>query len=184
MIQPPLKTERLVLREFKEDDWQAVHEYASDPEVVKHMPFGPNTVEDTRAFIDCALGYQFEKPRHHFELAVTLRDGGRLLGGCGIRFTNAADLEASMGYCLHRHFWGNGYATEAGQALLALGFDGLGAHRVFAICAPENVASTRVLIKLGMQREGLLRENMRIADRWRDSFLYAILEHEWRELRA
>jgi RimJ/RimL family protein N-acetyltransferase len=182
MTLPPIETDRLRLRDFREEDWRAVHEYASDPEVVRYLPFGPNTEGETRSFIASAIAYQFEKPRRHFELAVIQKETERLVGACGFRFTSPRDKEASMGYIFRRTVWGEGYATEAARAMLAFGFDQLGAHRVFATCAPENVASIRVLKRIGMRREGKLRENMLVQGEWRNSFLYAILEREWRRI--
>jgi ribosomal-protein-alanine N-acetyltransferase len=179
-----LTTDRLVLREFREDDWRAVHEYGSDPEVVRHMPWGPNTVDDTRAFIGRALAYQSEDPRMTYELAVTESTGGRLIGGCGLHAINLAHRSAFMGYCFHRDAWGHGYATEAARALLALGFGDLGLHRIAATCDTRNEASARVLEKTGMKREALFREDTWLRGEWRDSYLYAILEGEWRALAA
>ena len=65
-----IQTKRLVLRDFNEDDWEAVHEYASDPEVVRYMEWGPNTEEETRNFIKRAISHQNEKPRRNFTLAI------------------------------------------------------------------------------------------------------------------
>jgi ribosomal-protein-alanine N-acetyltransferase len=69
---------------------------------------------------------------------------------------------------------------EAARAMLDFGFRTLGLHRIMAYCAAENTASAHVLEKLGMAREGCLRESWRIKGRWHDSLMYAILEHEWR----
>lgn len=175
-----LTTDRLVLREFREDDWVAVHEYGSDPEVVRYMPWGPNSEEDTRAFIERALASQLDDPRTTYELAITLCADGGLVGGCGIHAISFANRSASMGYCLHRDAWGRGYATEAARALLALGFDTLGLHRMAATCDIGNLASTKVLEKIGMRREAQFREDTLLRGRWRDSCLHAILEDEWK----
>ncbi len=177
-----LTTDRLWLREFKEQDWESVHRYACDPEVVKYMPWGPNTEEDTHIFIRRAIAYQQENPRKHFELAMALKEEDMLIGGCGIRVLNPDLGEGNIGYCLNRDFWGRGYATEAANALLRFGFETLNLHRIYATCDPENRASAHVLEKIGMNLEGRLRENLQIRGRWRDSLVYAILDHEWKKL--
>jgi RimJ/RimL family protein N-acetyltransferase len=177
-----ITTDRLLLREFRDDDWSAVHEYAVDPEVVRYMPWGPNTEDETRAFIARALAAQADEPRTKYELAVALRGSGRLIGGCGIRIARPADRGGDMGYCLHRGYWGHGYASEAARAIAAFGFERLGLHRVWATCDTENDASARVLEKLGMRREARFREDTRLRGQWRDSYLYAVLEHEWKAL--
>jgi len=175
------KTERLILREFEESDWEAVHLYGSDLEVVRYMPWGPNSVEDTQDFIQRVIAHQGDNPRREYELAVTLRAGGRLIGGCGIHAVSPQHLRGFIGYCLDKRVWGKGYATEAARAILAFGFEHLGLRRIVATCDTENLASARVMEKIGMTREGRMREDTKIRGRWRDSFLYAILKHEWQE---
>ena len=75
---------------------------------------------------------------------------------------------------------GQEYATEAVKVIISFGFQELDLHRIFATCHPENIASARVMQKIGMQQEGYLREHRWIKGEWRDSWLYAILEHELR----
>ena len=173
-----LTTERLTLRDFRRKDWKAVHAYAADLEVVRFMPWGPNTEKDTKEFLVRALVGQIEDPRTKFEFAITVTLGDRLIGGCGIRVSSPADRGADMGYCLHRDFWGHGFATEAARALVGFGFEQLGMHRIFATCDTENVTSARILEKIGMQREAHLREDTLLRGKWRDSYLYAVLEDD------
>ena len=180
MPQLPLETERLILREYRESDTADVHEYAKDPEVVRHMPWGPNTEVDSREFHKRIAAEQAADPRVSWELAIELKAEGRVIGGCGVRIQNAENREADMGYVLNRAYWGQGIITEAARAMLAFGFNQLGMHRIWATCHPDNIGSIRVLEKIGMRREGYLRENIWIRDRWRDSLLYAILDDEWR----
>ena len=174
------QTVRLELREFQKADWTEVHEYASDPQVVRFMSWGPNTEEETRKFIQKSMGYQKEIPRVNYSLAVVIRDRNRLIGGCGIYEPNIQNREGWIGYCLNRQFWGQGYATEAARSLLEFGFTRLNLHRIFAICDTENTASAHVMEKIGMQYEGHLRENVQCKGAWRDSFLYAVLDREWK----
>lgn len=174
-----LTTDRLMIRDFKMSDWQEVHMYASDPEVVKFMEWGPNTTDESKSFVRMAIAFQKDSPRRHFDLAVVTWPEERLIGGCGIYITSPHNHEAFIGYCLSRDSWGKGYATEAAKKLLYFGFTHLNLHRIFATCDPSNIASAKVMKKCGMQFEGLLRENKLISNKWRDSLLYAILEHEW-----
>jgi RimJ/RimL family protein N-acetyltransferase len=178
-----LVTDRLLLRELVKADFAAVHRYASDPEVVRYMDFGPNSEEDTRSFIRRALASQEAEPRTRFGLAVVLRSEGRLIGACGIYVSASRDQEAEIGYVFAREFWGRGYGTEAVGALIRFGFEQLGLHRIVSTCRPENVASSRVMEKNGMRREGYLREERWQKGQWRDSLLYAILEGEWKASR-
>lgn len=173
----PIVTERLLLRDFVPADGAAVHAYAADPEVVRYLIWGPNTPQETAEFMQRALAAQHERPRRTWELAVTLRGGGRLVGACGIRLKDAQD--ADIGYVYARDAWGQGFGTEAARAVIDAGFRQLGLHRIWATCDPENHGSARVLEKAGMQREGHLRRHVWEKGRWRDSLLYAVLEGEW-----
>jgi ribosomal-protein-alanine N-acetyltransferase len=174
-------TRRLILRDFEETDWQAVHNYAADPEVVRYMDWGPNDEKESKNFIARALAQQKEQPRNDFSLAIVLKEKNALMGGCGIYISNPANQEGYIGYVLNRSFWKHGYATETAQVLVHFGFDQLKLHRIFATCDAENVASARVMEKVGMQREAHFRENGRVKGRWRDALLYAILEQEWKK---
>ena len=155
-----------------------MHAYASDPEVVKYMDWGPNKESDTRAFVKRAVSYRSSRPRLHYELAITIRGTGGLVGGCGIE-KRPARKDGVIGYCLNRDYWGRGYATEATQALIEFGFTKLALHRIFALCDPLNIASNRVLQKAGMTLEGHLREDFPAKGKWRDTMIYATLEREW-----
>lgn len=179
----PLHTPRLLLRDFVEADWQAVQEYACLPEVVRFMPWGPNGEADTRDFVGRAIAAQTVSPRANFELAVSWRENGKLIGGCGLTVQSPPHRVGEIGYCLRPDFWSRGCITEAAGALLALGFEQLQLHRIQANCDPENAASRRVLEKLGMQLEGRLRQNLQLRGQWRDSLQWSILEHEWRGRR-
>jgi [ribosomal protein S5]-alanine N-acetyltransferase len=170
---------RLQVRELAMDDWPAVHAYGQLPEVSRYLPWGPNTPEESRAFVELVLTLAQATPRSDYELAITVADGGQLIGSCGLRVRNREYAQAEIGYALHPDFWGRGYATEAARLLLGFGFGELGLHRIYATCDPRNEASARVLRKLGMTYEGRLRESVRLRDGWRDSELFSILVHEW-----
>jgi RimJ/RimL family protein N-acetyltransferase len=178
-----LTTERLLLRPFREEDWEAVHEYAADPEVSRHQAWGPNTQEETRQFLQECVQENQKPERAAFHFAVVLKAGGRFLGGCTLRITDAGLREAMIGYTLDRRFWGRGYMTEAAGALLRFGFQDLRLHRVVSWCTPENVGSWRVMEKAGMRREGHEREAAFFKGRWHDWLRYAVLDREWRERR-
>jgi RimJ/RimL family protein N-acetyltransferase len=172
--------DHLVLREFERHDWEAVHAYASDPDVVQYLAWGPNTERESRAFVQRAIGRQLDRTRRDFDLAVVSRASGELIGGAGVYGSQPEHRQGFIGYCLRRDAWGHGYATEAARALLAIGFIQLELHRVFATCDPRNVASVRVLEKVGMRREAHLREHLWQKEEWRDTLIFAMLETEFR----
>jgi len=175
-----LETPRLILREFADDDATAVHAYAADAEVVRHLDWGPNTPEDTVQFLAMARATRDAVSRTAYHLAIVLQAAGRLVGGCRIEIRSLANESGDVGYVLDRQVWGQGYATEATRALVGFGFESLALHRIWATCDVHNAASARVLEKLGMRQEGYLRHNVRRKGEWRDSYLYAIIEPDWR----
>ncbi|HEU4792335.1 MAG TPA: GNAT family protein, partial [Nitrolancea sp.] len=142
---------------------------------------------DSREFIGTFIAWCQEQPRTKFQFAIVLLAEERLIGTCGIRLARTVGphndrfsaREADIGYELDSRFWGHGYATEAVRALLAFGFEQLGLHRIWAHCLAENVASIRLLERIGMRREGHLRENEWQQGHWHDTLIYAMLAQEW-----
>lgn len=166
----------LRLRPLVFDDWPAAHEWARLPEVCRYQDWGPNTPEETRAYVRMAVDSWERRPQVRFCYAVV--EGDEVIGTADLHLRGG--LVGEIGYLIHPRRWGRGAATAAARLLLEVGFGEHGLHRICATCDPRNVASGRVLAKIGMTHEGRLRETMLIRDGWRDSDLYAILEHEWR----
>lgn len=177
---PELQTERLILREFVKSDWKAVHEYASDPEVVRFLEWGPNTSDETVAFLDGTLACQKEKPRRIYEFAIVLKDTGKLIGACGLRLQGEQDREqAEMGYCYNRNYWGQGFGSEAARAVLGFAFGELKLHRVMASCDANNLGSAGVLKKAGMRQEAHFVQERKVRGEWRDTLQFAVLKDEF-----
>lgn len=174
-----IRKDKLTLREFTREDFDPVHHYASDPEVVRFMTWGPNTRAETRRFIERNIQAQVIKPRTSYQLAIIYND--ELIGGCGLTVHSLSDKRAELGYCIRREDWGKGIGTVVAELLLDFGFNELGLHRIEAKCDVENHASYKIMEKNGMQKEGVLREEKNIRGKWRDSYIYSILEHEWRD---
>lgn len=172
--------DRLVLRELVPDDWHAVHEYASRPEACRYQAWGPNTPEESRAYVEWSVTQASARPRRLYRFAAVLRDGGRLIGDGGLEVHSERFRHGEISYIVHPDLWGQGYATEIARLLLRFGFEHLTLHRIMATCDPRNVASARVLEKVGMTYEGRQRETILLRDGWRDSSMYSVLEQEWR----
>lgn len=174
-----IETRRLSIRSFREEDWQAVHAYSTDPEVARYVPGDPPTEKDTLEAIRAWIHGRTADPPH-FDFAVTVSPDDFVIGWCCIQISASDRRLGELMYAFNRSFWGKGYATEAARSIVNFGFSELKLHRIYATCRPENFASWKVLEKIGMHREGLLRENVWIRSGWQDSYLYAILEHEWK----
>lgn len=174
-----LETERLILRDFVKDDWQRVLEYQSDPLYLRYNEWTERTPEAVQEFVGWFLAHQVQEPRTKIQLAVILKSNNQLVGNCGIRMDKVNAIEADAGYEFDPQYWNYGYATEATHAIVDFGFNQFGVHRIWANCIADNIGSSHVLEKLGMQLEGRLRENQYFKGRWWDTLIYAILAKEW-----
>lgn len=172
-------TARLILREFVAEDWTAVFAYQSKPLYLRYYPWVERTAVDVQNFVQMFLAQQQAQPRLKFQLAVTLKATGHLIGNCGIRLPEHGALNADIGYELDPAHWGHGYATEAAKAIIDFGFTGLHVHRIWASTLAVNDGSVRVLTKLGMRQEGHLRENDFFKEQYWDTLLFGILAAEW-----
>ena len=164
---------RVTLRDFRADDVDAVHAFASDPVVTQWSTWGPNTWSDTEAFIADAAAEPASRERTRFTLAVLFE--GRLAGTAAVWTTSASDRNGELGYTLAHDAWGLGLATETAALLLGHAFGPMGLVRVEATCHPDNAGSVRVLEKNGFIFEGRLREHRLVDGRRRDSLLFAAL---------
>lgn len=174
-----LETERLILRDFVAEDWQAVLTYQSNPHYLRYYAWATRTPNDVQEFVAMFLKQQTQSPRIKYQLAATLKSSGELIGNCGIRMNSPNAVEADIGYEIDPAHWGRGYATEAASAMIHYGFTELKVHRIWASCIAENVGSARVLEKLGMRQEGHLRENEFFKGHWWDTLIFGILADEW-----
>ncbi len=174
-----LTSPRLLLRDFTPEDWQDVHAYASQPEACRFQAWGPNTPEESRAYVEEIVRLSQARPRTGFHLAVVFPPTRTVIGAGGLSIRHQRFRSGDLSYIIHPDYWKRGFATEVAHTLLAFGFTSLHLHRIWATCDPRNLASERVLQKLCMRYEGRMRETMFIRDGWRDSLLYSLLEHEW-----
>lgn len=172
-----LETDRLIIREFTMEDARAVHEYACNGEILAYMAWGPNTEGETLAFVEKCIMMQHQQPRTVYEVAVTLQENGRLIGGISLYLSS--HRQGELGYCFNPLYWGQGYATEAAEAMLRFGFEELNLHRIYATCRPSNTGSAKVLERIGMRYEGHLREAAYYKGNWQDSLQYSILRREY-----
>ena len=157
-------------------DWPDVLAYQKDECYLKYYPWDNRSENDAREFVQMFVDQQNGQSRRKFQLAITLPGDSRVIGNCGIRRKQDNQWEADIGYEPAPESWNQGYATEAAQAMIRLGFEDLDLHRISSWCVANNAASVRVLEKVGMRQEGRLRENEYFKGRWWNTLLYALLE--------
>ncbi len=177
--QPVLLTERLVLRPLEPGDAAVVLRVYNSPEIAEGIPwvFGLRLERQVQQWI--------MHTHHHFaaresaEFGVELEAGGGLIGLAGLDQIAWEDCRADLWFLINVSSWGKGYATEAGRVLLWYGFKRLRLNRIHAHSLVRNAASHRVLAKLGMKEEGLLRQHARIGTQFLDVVAAALLRQDW-----
>ena len=171
-----LHTARLLLRELSLADLGAVHHLHSLPEVDEFNTLGiPDTLVTTEYLLTDWLTKPYVTPRTSYVFAAQLAPSQEFVGLIALNLGKANFKNAEVWYKFLPAHWGQGLTTEAVTALLKFGFDHLHLHRIEAGCAVENIASRRVLEKVGMTCEGRKRQVLPIRGTWVDNYFFAIL---------
>jgi len=177
-MKPPeqMETERLTLRKPRKGDAPAIFSaYAQDTVVTRYMTWRPHkNVEETYYIIGLMLKLWDEGGSYSY--VVTLKNSDSAIGMIAMQ---PEDFKVSIGYVLARPYWNKGYTTEVALAVTNWLLKQPDVYRVFATCDIENLALMRVMEKVGMQREGILRKYIvhpNISAEPRDSYMYAIVK--------
>ncbi len=169
-----LETERLLLREFQASDEEALYQYSKPEPHWRYMPIEPPTPASVAIQMRYILDSQYDDPRTTYHLAVVDKETDEFVGEASLYVYRPFRL-GTIGWGVAQARAGQGRATEIGQALLRLAFDSLDLHRVQAMCSPDNHASRRLMAKLGMREEGIIRDNLLARGEWWSSVGAAIL---------
>jgi RimJ/RimL family protein N-acetyltransferase len=176
----PIATERLLLRPFESDDYEPLLAILSNPEVMRFLESGPEGPDEVRASLETKLNRTaLRREGDSLQLAVVPGEGGRMVGFVTLIWVSR-EHGREIGFIFDPDHHGRGYATEAMEAILPLAFDRLDLHRVVGRCDARNLASARLLERLGMRREAHLIENEVIKGAWTDELVYALLDRAWR----
>ena len=171
-----IETERLVLRvPCMEDTEDVFAGWAQDKDVTRYLTWPPHqTIEQTEQFIQsCLLAWKHET---RFPYMITLKESDAVIGMIDPRIEGS---KVGIGYGAAHAHWGKGFVTEATRAIIEWAFQQPSIYRVYATTDVENIASQRVLEKVGMQCEGILRRYIvhpNISNVPRDSYMYAIIK--------
>lgn len=150
-----LTTSRLFIRPVQIEDAKNLYELNLDPEVVRYTgdKAFPSVLESQKLIQERMIP-QFQKTGMS---RLIVFQGTEFIGWCGPKYHPETD-EVDLGYRLARKFWGNGFATEASLACLDYGFNKLNINRIIAKAMPQNIASLKILIKLGMKHKGFFHD--------------------------
>ena len=179
-----LLSPRLILRRFRPTDLPALGGYRSDPDVARYQDWESSSEPEGRLFLERQMRLHPDVTGTWFQMAIELTEAGPLIGDLGLHTLADRPGQVEIGFTLAREHQGKGYATEAVACVLDYVFGQLGKHRVIAVTDARNAPAARVLERVGMRREGHFLENVWFKGGWGDEYQYALLEREWRELRA
>lgn len=178
----PIVTDRLRLRPFTDNDLDALHAIQSRPDVARYLYWPPRTREQCVAALKTRMdNHTLAAEGDALSLAVDLIDDDRatMIGDVVLFWRSETHRQGELGYVVHPDFASRGYTTEAARAMLRVGFEDFGLHRITAQCDTRNTASARVMAKLGMRREAHFVENELVKGEWTDEYVYAIRRAEW-----
>ncbi|KOO46040.1 GNAT family N-acetyltransferase [Priestia koreensis] len=168
-----MESERITLRPVLLSDADDMYEYTSDEQTTRYI-YDPHTdLNQTKKMI---ANYYMKQPIGMY--AIVLKESNKMIGTIEFRI-HEGNNSGELGFTLNSHFWGKGYMTEAGKVILELAFHTLGLDRVYAGHDARNVASGKVLSRLGMTYEGTLRRDQMVKGVLTDSRHYSILKEEY-----
>ena len=177
-----LAGERVMLRRFQPADVAEFVAYRSSPAVARYQSWdAPYPRKEGERFVQAIAQDHPDTAGEWFQFAVALRATGQLIGDCAAMPLADDPRQCEIGFTLAERYQGHGYATEAARLLIGYLFTVRGKHRIIAYCDARNAPSAAVLERLGMRREGHLRESAWFKGEWTDDLLYAVLDHEWQQ---
>lgn len=175
---PTLDTDRLVLRKVRMDDAKDMFQYGSHPDVSKFTTWNQHeSLADTREFIKFVLNRYDNKQTAPW--GIEHKEDGKFIGTIDFGLWQPQHKSAELGYVISHDYWGNGLATEAALKIIAFGFQKMDLVRIQARCFTANAASSRVMEKVGMTFEGVLRKSWYLKGKHQDLKMYSILRDEF-----
>ena len=185
MLRPdyPIETDRLRLRPFEPGDLDDLHAVQALPEVTRYLYREVLSYEESRELLETRISRpSIEAEGDKLNLAIVTKDGGCFVGDVTLVWLSEVHKQGEIGFVLHPDHHGRGYAREAAKAMLGLGFEGLGLHRIIGRCDARNAPSAALMERLGMRREAHLQQSEIFKGEWGDEFIYAMLAAEWAAL--
>lgn len=147
-----IETERLILRDLQEEDLTFIIELDTNPDVQSNLLSFQSDEMYIKQNFENSILHAKQHPRFYYALAIILKRDNRMIGTCGLFNVIPDSTETSIGWNISSQYQGNGFATEAAKKLLNIGFESNDVSRIFADCADDNIASIRVMEKIGMKQ--------------------------------
>lgn len=174
-----LKSDRLILRELSEKDLDFMYEMERNELVYFYEEDEEPSKEQVHKAYSKRINSMKKSKDEYFILLISTHAEGNPVGQVNIQLNWEEIREWEIGYALHPDYWGNGYASEAAKLLIENIFKNFNAHKVVAFCNGNNKKSANLLERIGMKRDGVLREGRRWRNEWCDEFVYSMLEKDY-----
>ncbi len=175
----PIELDGVTVRRFERADYEQFCDYWCRPDVARYVPWAPDDRDAARTALKMrSADYTLKQPGDRLRLAVVVDD--RVVGEVMLAWHAGDGRQGEVGFALHPDVHGRGIARRAATAMLRVGFDEVGLHRIVGNCDPRNGPSAALLTRLGMTQEGHLRETAFGKGEWVDSLVFGMLEDEWR----
>ena len=175
---PELATQRLRLRKIEPRDAADMYAILSDEEAMRYYNEPFRSLAEAEAYI--MLRRDDYARRREIRWGIARHDDDRIIGSCGLHHFDEGFHRAETGYILHRACWGQGIMAETLSAVLTYGFTEMKLHRIEAVIDIANERSKNLLLKLGFQYEGNLRQRFLFRGEFENEYYFGMLHDEWR----
>lgn len=173
-----LRSDRLLLRPVNKFDAEAIFRYRSDAITNQYQGWVPKTIDDAQTFLS-KVAQKINLHDTWFQFAIILKENDELIGDIGIHFLDEENYQAEIGCTLAKDQHGKGIANEALKTTIDYLFKELKKHRITCSADPDNLASIKMIERLGFRKEAHFKQSILIDGEWVDDIVYGLLKSEW-----
>lgn len=177
-----LETERLIIRDYVENDLYNQHKLFSDKIGMKYLPdLYISTIEEAKHELDMAIDEASKANRIKYFFAIILKEDHSFIGDAGytVRQISNAGKVVNLGYFILKEHWGKGYTPEAVEKIIEFAFSKDNVIKIETGCLKENVRSEKIMLKCGMKKEGEIKRHQLYEGQLMDRLIYGLLKEEW-----
>jgi len=177
-----LNTERLIIRDHKEDDLESHHKLMSNDKVMRFIQdIQTHSFEESTQNLAYCIEESIKGDRQCYFFAIVEKSTSDHVGSIGFTILDFDEQrkKAELGYFIHEKYWGIGYTSEAVKAVIQYAFDTLDLHKLVTGCNAENLNSEKIMLKHGFQKEAHLRQHVFHEGLWKDRVEYGMLKKDW-----
>lgn len=178
LLFPNIETERLFLRELRDEDIDFIFKHFSDENVCMYL-YDAEPLKEVNEAREIVEWYKNSERKNHSRWGIEHKENKKIIGTCGYHCWDRINNIAEIGYDLGKEFWGQGYMTEALTSIIQNGFNNMALNRIQAFVYTDNKRSNMLLEKLGFVNEGVIREKHLFRGKYYDHYCYSLLKNDW-----